>query len=206
MAEFLKSWAINVVTVAIFVTFLEILLPSSSMKRYIRMIIGLLIIYVIINPFINLINKDINIEREVFANIDKMNSIKYETKGEIQDLQAKQIAEIYKAKIAREIKGLVESNSEYTVLRTSIDIIEDSNDEDFGLIRRMEIHVTKDSPQSDKGPDKIEVPNVKEVNITIKNESQEDKTITSKDSNKIQEIICNYYKIPKEDVHVYLGT
>lgn len=206
MAEFLKSWAINVVTVAIFVTFLEILLPSSSMKRYIRMIIGLLIIYVIINPFINLINKDINIEREVFANIDKMNRIKYETKGEIQDLQAKQIAEIYKAKIAREIKGLVESNSEYTVLRTSIDIIEDSNDEDFGLIRRMEIHVTKDSPQSDKGPDKIQVPNVKEVNITIKNESQEDKTITSKDSNKIQEIICNYYKIAKEDVHVYLGT
>jgi len=206
MTQFLRSWATNVVTVAIFVTFLEILLPSNSMKRYIRMIIGLLIIYVIINPFINLINKDINIEREVFANIDKMNSIKYETMGDIQDLQNKQVVEIYKGKITREVKGLVESNTEYTVLRTTIDIIEDNNDENFGLIRRLEVYITKDGQQSDKGPDKIEVPNVKEVNITIKNEPQVDETVTSKDNSKIQDIICNYYKIQKENVHVHLDT
>ena len=72
--EFIKNWVIDIVYMSIFISFLEIVLPKGNMKRFIDMIIGFLIIIVVINPFIKFINKDIDIERNIFTSINRFNN------------------------------------------------------------------------------------------------------------------------------------
>ncbi|HOM44065.1 MAG TPA: stage III sporulation protein AF, partial [Bacillota bacterium] len=52
MADFLREWVINIAVIIIFIMFLDTIIPNSSMKRYINVIVGLMIIVVVIKPFV----------------------------------------------------------------------------------------------------------------------------------------------------------
>lgn len=101
--EFIKDWIVDIVYMSIFISFLEIVLPRGNMKRFIDMIIGFLIIIVVINPFIKFINKDIDIERNIFTNMNRFN-IEYTENDSIEDLQQNQITSVYINKIKEDIK------------------------------------------------------------------------------------------------------
>jgi len=171
MIEFLRDWTINIVIMVVFVSFLQIILPSSNMKRYLNMIIGLLIIIVLINPFIKFISKDIDIEREVFTNLSRSNSDRTYESNEYSKLQNEQIVGIYKDKLKREIYEIVESKSEYQVLNLSIDILEDIDSEDFGSITRIEILMGEMAEERKEESENIKVEDVKPVSIDIKDTS-----------------------------------
>ena len=57
MIEFLSSWAKGLGVAIVIVSILEMFLPNNKTKKYIRMIMGIYIIFNIISPFIK--NKDI---------------------------------------------------------------------------------------------------------------------------------------------------
>lgn len=57
MIEFLSSWAKGLGVAIVVVSILEMILPNNKTKKYIRMVMGIYIIFNIISPFIE--NKDI---------------------------------------------------------------------------------------------------------------------------------------------------
>ncbi len=57
MIEFLSSWAKSLGVAIVIVSILEMLLPNNKTKKYIRMVMGVYIIFNIIAPFID--NKDL---------------------------------------------------------------------------------------------------------------------------------------------------
>ena len=66
MLEAVKDWVINIAAVVIFMTAVEMILPSNSMKKYAKFVFGLILITVLINPIINFFNKNYNFDD--FAN------------------------------------------------------------------------------------------------------------------------------------------
>ena len=61
MIEFISSWAKSLGLAIVIVSILEMLLPNNKNKKYIRMVMGIYILFNIVSPFIS--NKDIfNIE------------------------------------------------------------------------------------------------------------------------------------------------
>ena len=63
MINFLSSWVKNLCLALIVVSILEMLLPNNKTKKYIKMVMGLYILFSIISPFIknkNVLNFDIN--------------------------------------------------------------------------------------------------------------------------------------------------
>ena len=66
MVSFLSSWVKNLSLAIVIVSILEMLLPNNKTKKYIKMIMGLYILFSIISPFIqngnifNLENLDFN--------------------------------------------------------------------------------------------------------------------------------------------------
>ena len=52
MIEFLSSWAKGLGLAIVIVSILEMLLPNNKTKKYIRMVMGLYILFTIISPFI----------------------------------------------------------------------------------------------------------------------------------------------------------
>ena len=56
MINFMSTWVKNLSLALIIVSILEMLLPNNKTKKYVKMIMGLYILFSIISPFID--NKD----------------------------------------------------------------------------------------------------------------------------------------------------
>ena len=59
MIKFFLQNAQSVIVAVIFIVIIEMLLPNNSNKKYIKVVSGLYLIITIINPFLKIINKDL---------------------------------------------------------------------------------------------------------------------------------------------------
>lgn len=169
MIEFLRGWIINIVIISILITILEAIIPNNSFKSYIKMVGGFLIIIALINPFINLLTNNINIDKGVFSSID-VNDINY-SKEKINSSNEDQIEELYINNMSSAIKSSLESKFSYTVDYINIELLEKG--EFKGEIRKVTINLNK----------KIEKKDKKQNNIVIK------KVEIGNKENKDQQII-----------------
>lgn len=205
MIDFLGDWVINIVILVIFLTFLDIILPNHNLKRYINMIAGLLIIIVIINPFINLLSKDINIEREVFSNIMNSNMKNNSYEKGIEEIQNQQVINIYKESLKKEIIDLVVSKTPYSISDISLEIIEDQDKDDFGKIQSV-ILILSDNIEQEDGKSKedinIRVDEVKKVTVNLDKNLSQTQFSSSKEFVEVQELISDSYRIPKDQVFI----
>lgn len=201
MIEFFKSWITNIVIVIFFIAFIEILLPTSNMKKYINMILGLLIIIVLINPIIKLMVNDINIDREVFYNIRSYNAFESDRGSKYIESQNQQITEVYKKKLEKEIAEFIKARENYKVLEIKVHIEEDIAQDDFGKLIGIEAYLGTQSNDQEGKYIKIDEINNITINTQISSEiNNEEKNLT-----KVEELvdsISSYYKVPREKVFV----
>lgn len=200
MTDFLKEWAVNIVIVSIFITLLEIILPKSSMKRYINLITGLLLIIVLINPFIKLITKDISIEREVFKNLNNYTYDSMNKENGLTELQYDQTASIYKEKLKKNISNFIEAETKYNVKDIWIEIVEKEN-EDFGEIKKLKIILSEGRIKEERYKEKIKVDTVN-VNIGTDIEPNTVVNESSIDKHKVINLLAEHYCIHKDTVSI----
>lgn len=205
MIDFLKSWVTNIVILVILISFLEIILPTSNMKRYINMIIGLLVILVLINPFIALITNDMSIEKEVFSNILEANEMSRSNKENFSDVQDNQVIELYKDSLRKEMLDLINSKTKYMIANISIGIVENREDERFGEIEEVSL-IVDNSPQ-DTGSNgnkniNIKVDNVKEVSVKVNKDSNTKNKNNSSEYNDLRRLISDSYRIPESKIYI----
>lgn len=62
MLQQLKDWVINICIVVFFVTAVEMILPDNKMKKYAKLVLGLIIISVLIKPIIKVFDKNYDID------------------------------------------------------------------------------------------------------------------------------------------------
>lgn len=108
MIEFLSSWAKSLGVTIVIVSILEMLLPNNKTKKYIRMVLGMFVIFNIISPFIT--NKD----KLNFNSIDIGNIDTYETSSGVssnvvnQASMDERIEDLYQEELQKDITKKVE--------------------------------------------------------------------------------------------------
>lgn len=119
MIEFISTWAKSLGVTIILVSIVEMLLPNNKTKKYIRVILGIFVLFNIISPFIK--NKEqLNIIEEInSADLEKYSS-KYDdyksndnnnnedNNNLNQTSMDKRITELYKQELERSIKNKIE--------------------------------------------------------------------------------------------------
>ncbi|MCG4583163.1 stage III sporulation protein AF, partial [Anaerosalibacter bizertensis] len=172
----------------IFISFLEIVLPNSNMKRFIDMIVGFLIIVVIITPFIKIISKDIDIEKNFLLNSNKLNTeIKNnysEEKEEVLALQEKQIIESYKKGIERKIGNLIKEKTNYEVKNIDMEINKDLEDKNYGEIKELNIVLREKIDKNSENEKSIKIENIEEVWIKKNKENKSNEKFEESDKIK----------------------
>ena len=108
MINFLSSWVKNLCLALIVVSILEMLLPNNKTKKYVKMVMGLYILFSIIEPFIENSNElKFNVE-------DLYNQYSVETLAESENVNQKsmdsRLDELYKQKLENDI-GYLEITS-----------------------------------------------------------------------------------------------
>ncbi|MBW4828817.1 MAG: stage III sporulation protein AF [Clostridiaceae bacterium] len=191
----------------IFISFLEIVLPNSNMKRFIDMIVGFLIIVVIITPFIKIISKDIDIEKNFLLNSNKLNAEfknNYsEEKEEVLALQEKQIIESYEKGIERKIGNLIKEKTNYEVKNIDMEINRDLEDKSYGEIKGLNIVLREKVDENSENDKSIKIENIEEVWIKKSKENKSDEKF--EESGKIKKMISKEYGLSEEKISTSLS-
>lgn len=100
MINFFVECVESIIIAIIFVIIIEMLLPDGSNKKYIKMISGIYLMFTILNPFLELFDKEIDLD--LFKNMENV-----ETSSNISDDYLKKYyTESFKSAIKGNLKEL----------------------------------------------------------------------------------------------------
>lgn len=196
MINWLRSWSNQVIVSVIIATIIEMILPEGNNKKYIKMIIGIYVLFTIIQPVITkLTGNEINFNdfnyNKYFKNTVQTSS----NTDKFEDTNSKLIKQTYIDSIKRDIKQKVELKG-FKVLKCELDIIQDEN-----LLKSIELNLEKiKKEENENSTNKIQV---NEVNISKKVISENKKeTISDKDKEKLKEYLSEEYRIEIDNIKI----
>jgi len=174
MADFLRTWIINITVIIIFVMFLDTIMPNNSMKRYINVVVGLLIIIVIIKPFVQFKDYASSFRNEY---LETASFIEQKSSGEniteISKFQQQKTVEIFEDNLKNQISKQVKSiNSEYEEVSVDLELERNFYCEDFGNIKCITVNLSNS---------KKEVIEVDRIKISVNQGMGVNKNVINKD-------------------------
>ena len=177
MVNFLSSWVKNLSLAIIVVSILEMLLPNNKTKKYVKMVMGLYILFSIISPFIK------NSDKLNFENIDVSSYINEEletSKIEVnQESMDKRLKEIYAEELENDITKKLKEKG-YTIEYCKVDANISQKDNDSGI---KKITLKLDKKESIKTDESS-----KNNEITIKVNNKDAQEQISQTSKKIKSL------------------
>lgn len=84
MIESLRLWCENLIVATILVMIIEMVLPDGTNKKYIKVIIGIYLMFIVFDPLISLVNRD-------FSNVSFSYEEKIETSASSYDDVVKKV-------------------------------------------------------------------------------------------------------------------
>ncbi|OOM80995.1 stage III sporulation protein SpoIIIAF [Clostridium puniceum] len=194
--ETLKNIVITLVTMLIFISAVELISPNNKMKKYIKFILGLILISVILNPIIEFIS---NGEKNIAGSIESYEAVFSQNKdktnlGNIDMLKANEKKEdsrktAFINNFNKNCDSLLKNQFKNMIFKSEIDC--DVNFTNITLkIKKLKIGV---------GENKIN----KIKKIVIKDKEQNNEKEVNKEYAEIIEFAAKELKIPKEKIEVY---
>ena len=180
MIEFLSSWAKSLVLAIVIVSILEMLLPNNKNKKYIRMVMGIYIIFNIISPFIK--NQDIfnieNIDIEKYA-LNEAGETQLSKEEVNQTSMNERIRDLYIEELEKDItKKLEEQGYKVNSCKVKATI---SEEESKTEIKEIKINVEKSENAEETKQDEenvedklvTEIQKIKKVDTTVNTQKEE---------------------------------
>lgn len=199
MLAWFRSWATGIVIAVIIATIIEMILPNSTSKKYIKIIIGIFIVYTIISPVIGSfkgedLNNYIKVENYIqsSSNALQTNEVSDNAQSSIKKIYAQNLQNDLKTKLKE--KGYISNNINISI----------SNDDKYN-IERIDIKVDEKVTNSNQDEKQVKtiVDNIKAIKIKVKkDDSQNNAIITENDKNEIKEYIKQIYQIDLNNINV----
>lgn len=124
---YLGEWIKHIVLIILVATFLDLLLPNTQMRRYIQLVVGLIIIVLILSPILELLQVDperFTVGIEQLLEPDEEPQLQFEDRKEaVQEVQDRAVLEEVKRLWAQEIKREVEREFALNVEEIDIDLV-----------------------------------------------------------------------------------
>lgn len=226
MIEWITNWAQGIIIAVIIATIIEMILPNGSCKKYIKVVIGVYILFSIISPVISKItgkgfniSEELNLEefytevdsKAIYDSLDKNNS--------------NNIMDIYISNLKSDIISKLK-NKGYETIECDVKI---KNEETYE-IETLSLNLKKiksnnaDTEEENNNEDVEKVKGVNDVNIEINGSNNKDNNIendndknnsknntnnkdyksdlTVYEKNKVKEYLETTYEINKKNINI----
>lgn len=201
------SWLKTIVIFMIFLTILSNLLGKSDFKKYIRVVTGLLLVLVTMNPILKLISMDESFD--YYFDSVSFNLQTTEVANEMKDAEKAQrqnILKKYKEEIVSQIEDLLKAEDLY-LLSATVTIEEDSNSDDYAKIKQLTVEATyyvQDS-KSETTIQKVDIPKIEIGSSAPSGEVKEEKE--SKDfltpmEIHIKTVLSDFYNMKADNINI----
>ncbi|HOE57741.1 MAG TPA: stage III sporulation protein AF, partial [Bacillota bacterium] len=123
MGDFLRNWIVNITVIIIFIMFLDTVMPNDSLKRYVKVIIGLLIIISVIKPFVLVKDYAKGFDREFLETINYVENNRSTVNSEkISKYQMQKAVEIFEGNLKNQIIKIVKRNIKPELKNVTVDL------------------------------------------------------------------------------------
>ena len=203
MVSWFSKWAQGIIVAVVIATLIELILPNGSSKKYVKVIIGIYILFTIISPVIvKLKGGNLNMD-------EVLDTQKYEEKISKSDnkiyakLEANNsitIKDIYISKLTEDIKSKLKAKG-YQVISTNIKIEDNEN----YTIESISLNLSKEENQENEGNssgginiDTVEI----KANKTNNNINESNNTLTESQKNEIKVYLSETYDIDIRSIYI----
>ena len=196
MIENISAWIKNIILLVLFASFLELLLPSSSMQRFIRVIIGLLITLAILNPILDVIQNRWSTAQIPALSTNTTNSQSVlNHANKVADDREQLAFDTYKKELARQIRATTTAIEGIADAQVAVELENTQQGKFNGKVRLLTIYV-KPGVNNSKG--KIEPVVIGNTNFSEAIE------LKPQLKTKILQTIYELYQISNEHIEIKL--
>jgi len=209
MIEWISNWAEAIIIAVIIATIIEMILPEGSSKKYIKVVIGVYILFTIISPVITkFTGKTITVSDVI--DLDKyINGVK--EKENIQNLLQEEnsasIRDIYIGNLKADIQNKLKGKG-YIVTKINLDVGYDDN----YTLNKIVLNVSKEDEENTEESDNTTnttIEAINEINIHVSNETStadvtneenKESNLSNSDKKEIKKYLSSVYEIKEKNI------
>lgn len=222
--EFLNTWLQGIIVAVVIASIIQMILPNGNNKKYIKVVLGVYIVFQIITP---VINKFFNSDFEVSSLIDidkytkKMETYEVSSKNtDINKTNENSIKQIYITNLKKDIKTKLE-DKDYLIKDVEVQV---ENNENYD-IKSLVIYVNgkndnKEENNKEKTENNIHINEIEKIEINVSKNNETNKNsfnnseneesnqtkennISNEEKNKIKKYLTSVYEISEKQITIY---
>ena len=200
MIDWISTWAQSIIIAVIIATIIEMILPSGSSKKYIKVVTGVYILFTIISPVITKFTGKTLAVSDILELDSYVNEIKQKEVSQnlLAENNSSSIKDIYTANLKSDIKNKLKQKG-YNANNIVLTVGDDEN----YTLNKIELDIEK--IKEDK-QEVNEIKAVNQINITISNsvveKNKNKSSILDKEKEKIKQYLSSVYEIDEKDILV----
>lgn len=187
-----REWIINICTAIFFITAVEMILPSNSMKKYTKFVLGLILITVLINPIVKLFDKNFNIDSYINTATEYFEEKQYKQNyDKYKNDNINNTVQVFSDNLGKMCMQKLQEKFPKDRYEVFPKVKYDFNEEKF-IVDSVKVEVNEGKVRSIK---KVTIKNAKEVNV---------KEVLNEEKNReITEYLSEVLNISKDKIKVY---
>lgn len=194
--NWISNWIQGIIIAVIIGTIIEMLLPEGNCKKYVKVVIGVYILFSIISP---VITKVTGSEFRVSDIYDINSYIEASTKS-TQDYaeinKENQIKQIYETNLKKDMKQKIEEKG-YKVKSIFLEL---ANDEQYTL---KKINISLSLKEQNTEENDVKIVNEIQISVADNNENQTgDVKISYKEQENLKTYLSSVYNLDKKDINI----
>ncbi|CDE97286.1 sporulation stage III protein AF [Clostridium sp. CAG:567] len=194
--NWISNWIQGIIIAVIIGTIIEMLLPEGNCKKYVKVVIGVYILFSIVSP---VITKVTGSEFRVSDIYDINSYIEASTKS-TQDYaeinKENQIKQIYETNLKKDMKQKIEEKG-YKVKSIFLEL---ANDEQYTL---KKINISLSLKEQNTEENDVKIVNEIQISVADNNENQtDDVKISYKEQENLKTYLSSVYNLDKKDINI----
>lgn len=201
-------WAQGIIVAVIIATIIEMILPTNSNGKYVKVVIGMFVLFTIISPVINKFKNN---------DTDIINADDYIKSSENQTIEASSInlsnentiKRMYEENLKVDIKSKV-SQKGYTTDEIKLEIMDNGE----YTLNRIEFRVTAKNNASNSGKENNAnntttiIENIENIKVSLggssRDEKKEEKSLISEsEKRKLREYLSGVYEVNENNILIF---
>ena len=214
MIEWISNWAGGIVVAVIIGTVIEMILPSGNSKKYIKVVIGIYVLFTIVSPVITKFTGE-TIEVSDILDLDKYVEEAEDVAIQNNIQSNNQIMEVYSSGIKEDLKAKIEAKG-YMVNSIDIGI---ANDESYSItditidvekeekVDGNEMVENEENTGEADSTNKVEqIENVNKVEISIaddstnSNKNSNEDSLSNSEKKELKEYLSSVYEVNNNNI------
>lgn len=206
---FLASWIKGLVLAVIMATFLDLLLPNNTMRRYVRLVMGLIILVLILSPLLTLSQRDWSIDT-LFVEVREVPTDELESLPHIEaraddlvDKQEQWVHETVQRRLEQGIKEGVEQQFAVAVEHISVALVEEGEQPEVSEVYLMIDPHRKSGEEVERiEPIRIDVSRERSETASEHRVPPQSEALSSSLSHEIQAWVAREWSIDRDRIRI----